>query len=98
VGNALANRIEGFKGQDVLRGRGGNDELLGDDLGDLVKGGRGNDLLIGEGSGDRLLGGPGIDRIDAKDKQHEKTINCGKGNDRRERATRDGGDPHPISC
>jgi Ca2+-binding RTX toxin-like protein len=98
TGNALANRIEGFKGHDILRGLGGDDELLGDDLSDRVKGGRGNDLLIGAGPGDSLFGGPGNDRIDAKDKQHEKAINCGAGNDRRERATRDRGDPHPISC
>ncbi|HEY7121224.1 MAG TPA: hypothetical protein VH329_01575 [Solirubrobacterales bacterium] len=108
VGNALPNTITGFKGHDVLIGLGGPDRLEGRGLdvgfavgtaeADRVYGGKGRDVLLGGAAGDQLFGGPGIDRIDAKDKQHEKTINCGRGNDRRERATRDGGDPHPISC
>ncbi len=98
VGNALDNQIFGFKGKDVLIGLGGNDDLEGEDMADRVYGGTGRDLLIGDGPGDSLFGGRGIDRIDAKDKNHEKVIDCGPGNDRHERATRDGGDPHPISC
>jgi Ca2+-binding RTX toxin-like protein len=100
--------MTGFKGHDVLIGLGGSDRLAGRGLGidfavgraeaDRIYGGKGRDFLLAGAGGDRLFGGPGIDRIDAKDKQHEKTINCGKGNDRRERATRDRGDPHPISC
>jgi Ca2+-binding RTX toxin-like protein len=108
VGNALPNAISGFKGHDVLVGLGGADRLWGRGLGadfavgaaeaDRIYGGRGRDLVFGGSDGDQLFGGPGIDRIDAKDKQHEKVIDCGPGNDRHERATRDGGDPHPISC
>jgi Ca2+-binding RTX toxin-like protein len=108
VGNAAPNTITGFKGRDVLVGLEGPDRLAGEypvvDLGigtasaNRLYGGTGRDLLLGSAGGDGLFGGPGIDRIDAKDKQHEKTIDCGGGDDRRERATRDGGDPHPISC
>jgi Ca2+-binding RTX toxin-like protein len=107
VGNAAPNELIGFKSRDVLIGLGGADRLAGEYGNDLavgtasanrLYGGRGRDLLVGEVGGDALFGGPGIDRIDAKDKQHEKTIDCGPGNDRRERATRDGGDPHPLSC
>jgi Ca2+-binding RTX toxin-like protein len=107
VGNASPNKLIGFKSRDVLIGLGGADRLAGEYGNELavgtasanrLYGGRGRDLLLGEVGGDELFGGPGIDRIDAKDKQREKTIDCGSGNDRRERATRDGGDPHPISC
>jgi Ca2+-binding RTX toxin-like protein len=108
VGNALPNAITGFKGRDVLVGLGGADRLTGNALdtafavpaaeADTLFGGKGRDFLLGDQTGSRLFGGPGIDRIDAKDKHHEKVISCGPGNDRRERATRDGGDPHPISC
>jgi hypothetical protein len=108
VGNSLANTIVGFKGRDVLVGLGGSDRLSGEGIdtpfavgsasGNRLYGGIGRDFLLGTAGGDALFGGPGIDRVDAKDKRHEKTINCGAGNDRRERATRDGGDPHPISC
>ena len=98
VGNRAPNAIAGGKGHDVMLGLGGDDDLQGGDHADRVFGGPGNDLLTGDGPGDALFGGPGIDRIDAKDKNHERVINCGPGNDRRERATRDGGDPHPISC
>jgi hypothetical protein len=108
IGNALANTLSGFKGRDVLVGLGGSDRLSGRQLGtefavgraeaNRLYGGKGRDFLLGGATGEQLFGGPGIDRIDAKDKLHEKTIDCGPGNDRRERATRDGGDPRPISC
>jgi Ca2+-binding RTX toxin-like protein len=107
VGNAGPNELIGFKSRDVLIGLGGADRLAGEygnflaigtTSANRLYGGKGPDFLLGEVGGDSLLAGPGIDRIDAKDKQHEKTIDCGGGDDRRERATRDGGDPHPISC
>jgi Ca2+-binding RTX toxin-like protein len=108
VGNASPNKISGFKGRDVLIGLGGPDRLAGEGLGidfatgtasaNRLYGGKGQDFLLGEAGGDSLFGGPGLDLIEAKDKQHEKTIDCSSGDDRRERATRDGGDPHPISC
>ena len=108
VGNALGNTIVGFKGRDTLIGLGGADRLAGEGLdttfavgtatANRLLGGKGRDFLLGTAAGDQLFGGPGIDRINAKDKQHEKVISCGPGNDKRERATRDGGDPHPISC
>jgi Ca2+-binding RTX toxin-like protein len=108
VGNSLANSIAGFKGADVLVGLGGPDRLSGEDIttdfavggsaGNHLYGGRGRDFLFGTASGDFLFGGPGIDRIDASEKRHERVIDCGPGNDRKERATRDGGDPHPIRC
>jgi hypothetical protein len=107
-GNAGPNKLIGFKSRDVLVGLGGADRLAGEGYGinfasgtasaNRLYGGRGRDFLLGSAGGDGLFGGPGIDRIDAKDKLHEKTIDCGRGDDRRERATRDGGDPHPISC
>ena len=107
IGNSSPNKLIGFKSRDVLIGLGGADHLAGEYGNDFATGtasanrlygGRGRDFLLGEVGGDSLFGGPGIDRIDAKDKQREKTINCGPGDDRHERATRDGGDPHPISC
>lgn len=47
-----------------LNGRGGNDTLIGSDLGDTLIGGLGNDLLDGNGGGyDIMNGGAGVDTV-----------------------------------
>ncbi len=52
TGDAMANTLDGFGGDDMLFGLGGNDTL---------NGGAGNDLLAGGGGTDVIDGGAGID-------------------------------------
>lgn len=76
-GNDLDNRIvgQGFETDGYwfepigyrLEGRGGNDTLIGHDLGDILDGGAGNDRLEGGGGDDILLGGGGVDSYDGGD-------------------------------
>jgi serralysin len=65
-------RVEGGKGNDVIRGAKGNQILYGMDgndaiyggIGnDLLYGGRGNDVVYGNSGNDTLYGGPGKDKI-----------------------------------
>ncbi|WP_375271319.1 hypothetical protein [Sphingomonas sp.] len=64
TGSALADRLDGYGGNDTLIGNAGNDDLRGFDGNDTLSGGAGDDVLNG-GAGDDLLdGGPGNNRID----------------------------------
>ena len=47
-----------------IRGRGGDDRLIGSSVGDTIDGGYGYDRLQGGGGADLLIGGPGNDIID----------------------------------
>ncbi len=80
VGNSGRNLIEGFAGNDTLRGgspppprTGTSISLLGDDT---LDGGIGSDVMHGEGGDDRLLA------RDAVDDQETAAMSCGAGNDR----------------
>jgi hypothetical protein len=61
VGTALANRINGGKGDDTISGLSGNDTLIGWEGDDEVRGGDGNDTLDGGSGSDTLWGGSGRD-------------------------------------
>jgi Ca2+-binding RTX toxin-like protein len=70
IGDAFANRIEGLEGNDVIKGKGGADILLGfegDDKiiggndADDIDGGNGRDILIALGGDDILRGDAGDD-------------------------------------
>lgn len=70
IGNALANKIVGSSGANLVSGLDGNDRLLangGDDIAkggkgnDQLKGGAGDDLLSGDAGNDKLSGGAGAD-------------------------------------
>lgn len=72
VGDAAANVLTGGMGDDILKGKGGNDTLLGGDGNDklfggadaeTMDGGNGDDILIGLAGADVLNGGAGADHI-----------------------------------
>jgi len=83
-------RVKGTPFDDVLKGDRGDNVLIG---------AAGNDRLKGKKGRDRLKGKNGIDVLLAKDGTRDRGINCGKGNNRRERAKFDKRlDPRPKSC
>jgi|GEM_PF-606993 len=61
-GDAEANSIWGWDGNDVVFGRDGDDTLYGGNGNDNLWGGDGNDVLLGGAGADRLDGGSGVDR------------------------------------
>lgn len=72
TGDANANRLRGFGGNDAMNGGDGNDELSGLDGNDNLNGGigdddlfggNGNDLLFGNIGADELYGGLGADKF-----------------------------------
>jgi Ca2+-binding RTX toxin-like protein len=63
IGNASANWIRGFGGNDIVVAGAGHDRGEGGNGHDRVRGGRGNDRLAGGPGGDRLAGGGGRDRL-----------------------------------
>ena len=62
-GSAVANRLLGGAGNDVIQGLDGNDYLQGDDGRDALFGGNGNDTLLGGAGDDFLIGGAGDDAL-----------------------------------
>lgn len=62
-GSAVANRLLGGAGNDVIQGLDGNDYLQGDDGSDALFGGNGNDTLLGGAGDDFLIGGAGDDAL-----------------------------------
>ncbi len=62
TGNADANTIWGYDGDDVISGLGDNDRLFGQNGNDALFGGEGDDLLWGGVGADALDGGEGEDR------------------------------------
>jgi Ca2+-binding RTX toxin-like protein len=66
LGDARPNLLDAgaFSSGDVIKGRGGSDELTGKFAGDRLLGGSGDDILLGNGGVDHLDGGPGSNRND----------------------------------
>ena len=62
-GNAPANKIYGFGGQDTIVGNLGNDQLFGGDGNDTLWGNDGNDLLYGNSGSDKLSGDDANDTL-----------------------------------
>jgi Ca2+-binding RTX toxin-like protein len=73
TGNAGANRLYGYEGNDVLDGQGGDDYLLGAE---------GNDTLNGGAGYDRMYGGTGDDTYIVNDASDYAYENVGEGTDR----------------
>lgn len=67
IGTAIANLIFGGSGDDVLEGRGGNDELVAAAGDDRVEGQGGDDNLDGGEGNDAVLGGAGDDVMHGRD-------------------------------
>ena len=91
-GEALASNgdLDEFSGIEDVQGSEGGDSILGDG---------GANLLIGGGGIDQIKAGGGIDRINAKDGVADFVINCGPGDNAKEKAKIDAGlDPDPVSC
>lgn len=63
TGNALANKIQGLSGNDILLGAGGNDTIEGNDGDDIILGGVGLDKLYGGNGRDLLIGGAQADLL-----------------------------------
>jgi Ca2+-binding RTX toxin-like protein len=74
---------------------GDNEDLEGSDGPDVLIGDNGANSLFGHTGADTFIGKGGNDTIEAIDGQHDKSIDCGPGNDG---ASRDSSDPKPISC
>jgi predicted outer membrane repeat protein len=73
-----------------LQGTEGDDEIIGSDK---------DNLLIGGGGEDSIEGAGGEDTIDAKDGEADEVIDCGPGDNSKEKAKIDEGlDPAPVSC
>ena len=73
-----------------LQGTEGDDEIIGSDK---------DNLLIGGGGEDSIEGAGGEDTIDAKDGEADELIDCGPGDNSKEKAMIDEGlDPQPVSC
>ncbi|NIX75119.1 cadherin domain-containing protein [Microvirga terricola] len=62
-GSAIANRLEGRGGNDVLDGRAGNDTLVSGDGNDTIFGGDGADFIQGDAGDDSIDGGKGFDTV-----------------------------------
>ncbi|MEX0279861.1 MAG: hypothetical protein AB3N13_01590 [Arenibacterium sp.] len=63
IGTDLGQTINGGIGDDVIRGKDGNDTLIGHEGDDRMYGGAGNDILDGGSGDDELRGGSGNDRL-----------------------------------
>ena len=62
-GNHQANRLFGWRGDDIISGRDGGDYLRGESGADLVMGGPGNDMVFGDMGNDALHGDSGTDMV-----------------------------------
>jgi Ca2+-binding RTX toxin-like protein len=81
IGNASANWIRGFGGNDIVVAGAGHDRGEGGSGRDWVRGGRGNDRLAGGPGRDRLSGGSGRDRLSGgrgsdRCRNGERMISC----------------------
>lgn len=108
VGNGGGDTLRGFEGndllvggfgRDLLQGWFGADRLFGGPDRDRVTGGPDADLVVGNLGRDALKGKSGIDFLRAKDGARDLKIDCGRGPNKREGATRDKRlDPRAKSC
>jgi len=76
TGTDKGERLVGTRWPDTIRGRGGDDTLVGRARGDrlfggrgfdTIRGGRGGDRLAGQGDGALLVGGSGRDQFNMRD-------------------------------
>jgi hypothetical protein len=72
--------LYGGDGDDVIRGLGGNDEILHGSGDDVIYGGDGNDGVFPDSGNDVIYGGAGNDDIDSSDDGGDK-LYCGEGQD-----------------
>ncbi len=63
AGDALANTLQGWNGNDEIAGAGGNDTVEGGDGNDSLSGDTGADVLRGGAGADQLNGGDGSDTV-----------------------------------
>ncbi len=84
VGTAAPELLRGLDGNDTIDAGDGSDCLRGGNGDDVLLGGSGNDLLNGDAGTDRVDAGAGDDEVYARDGAAE-TIDCGPGNDPRDR-------------
>ncbi|MEP4195820.1 MAG: calcium-binding protein [Aliishimia sp.] len=61
--DAVANRVNGLDGDDVISGAGDNDVLRGNDGADILIGGDGDDELLGDAGSDLMQGNGGEDKL-----------------------------------
>ena len=73
--------LNGGIGDDTLRSAGHRNVLFGDEGQDRLRGRGGNDALIGGRGHDSLAAGAGNDRVDARQNDHDRLIDCGPGVD-----------------
>lgn len=73
--------INGGEGDDTIRSAEHRNVVLGDDGQDRLVGRGGNDGLIGGHGRDSLYGGRGNDRLDARQRDRDRVVDCGRGND-----------------
>jgi Ca2+-binding RTX toxin-like protein len=90
----LAAKIDGGKGKDVLRGGSGPDDISGGGGHDVIRGRNGADSLTDFG-GDWYHGGRGRDILYALNRDRDRLIDCGVGEDE---AAVDDNDPKPREC
>lgn len=82
--------VDTFQGIEDVQGSEGDDEIKGDG---------GANHLTGGGGVDEIKAGGGIDTINAKDGEADAVINCGPGDNAKEKAKFDASlDPAPQSC
>ena len=90
AGTATGGLNDTFSSFEDAQGSEGDDTLLGSS---------GPNLLIGGGNADIIRGRAGIDVINARDGEADTQINCGPGDNSKEKARIDEGlDPAPQSC
>ncbi len=87
----------GGPGEDRIKATAGRNVLFGDDGHDRISSGAGNDRIGGGRGRDRSLAGAGNDRLIEDDRQRDRLIDCGAGDD--DVARVDAGlDPEPVGC
>jgi Ca2+-binding RTX toxin-like protein len=72
-----------------------NESLEGSDGPDVLVGDNSDNSFLGHLGADSFIAKGGSDFIDAIDGKHDKSIDCGGGNDE---VTKDSVDPNPVSC
>jgi Ca2+-binding RTX toxin-like protein len=78
----------GGKGNNIMRGQGGDDNIRGGSLDDDIIGGDGNDVISGDSGHDEISGGPGDDEISGgsgsdilEGDEGADSFKCGSGTD-----------------
>jgi Ca2+-binding RTX toxin-like protein len=79
-GTKFKDKLKGKNGDDIIIGKAGNDKLEGLGGNDTLKGGKGNDKLFGGLGNDILYGGAGKDKLFGD--LGDDILNGGAGNDR----------------